>query len=705
MATILNHDTLEATARLVQYLGDPQMSGSKLVRCWPHLAGRSASDSDIKTLVEAINAVTTTYISPKANGVAYTGSYVNSQVKAIDEDDRGTENRACSIVQILTKVDSIGTVSDLYTANYRTTRTNEWLRSNELNRGEKDEWAFLYENMDANSRDVCMKTITDLQLLTWLVYTEDCTDTWVGSTSYSLGAVVYVKNKPYICISAHTSSDFTTDLGASRWRVGQDVTTGWVTSTSYVVGDMVTNSGNDYLCISAHTSGVFATDLAAGRWAGMVQASGTWQTNKAYVAGNIVTVNYVPYICLTNHTADVFATDLSSAKWATYPRTWVTGTAYTAGTLVINAGLAYKCITAHTSASAFVTDLTAGKWDIHWNYVKRTWKETEDSTGTFIVELSHVAWDNNASDFDTVAKSNAGGYGEDRVDRASHVPTALAENMVNQATGSATAWAGTTAYVVSQLVTKDGYTYICVTAHTSNADFLVDYNAGKWLRIAGASWSDAGEGSRNVSREVHSGTVKALTEVSRTTATGNQTASVTKVWYGVDPANRSATITTAKAYTGEAGDTSFVHKGHSVSDSPDGSCTISATAWNPSTQNTTFWPDAAHTYVTVQIHTKEIANSFDYKWLRSRHFHNVTYHTTKSNAEQEQSCSNANGQNHGMPGSTIRQVSKFLWESDDVQAIQYEFEVAAPNGWKASPINTTVAWTPVLTDSYWFDIP
>jgi hypothetical protein len=40
----------------------------------------------------------------------------------------------------------------------------------------------------------------------------------------------------------------------------------WVTATAYVVGDYVESSDNTYLCISAHTSGVFATDLAAGRW-------------------------------------------------------------------------------------------------------------------------------------------------------------------------------------------------------------------------------------------------------------------------------------------------------------------------------------------------------------------------------------------------------------------------------------------------------
>lgn len=43
----------------------------------------------------------------------------------------------------------------------------------------------------------------------------------------------------------------------------------WVTATSYSVGDLILDNGgsdNIYICLVAHTSGVFATDLAAGKW-------------------------------------------------------------------------------------------------------------------------------------------------------------------------------------------------------------------------------------------------------------------------------------------------------------------------------------------------------------------------------------------------------------------------------------------------------
>lgn len=40
----------------------------------------------------------------------------------------------------------------------------------------------------------------------------------------------------------------------------------WVTTTAYALKDFVSQGGQGYVCISAHTSGTFATDLAAGRW-------------------------------------------------------------------------------------------------------------------------------------------------------------------------------------------------------------------------------------------------------------------------------------------------------------------------------------------------------------------------------------------------------------------------------------------------------
>lgn len=44
----------------------------------------------------------------------------------------------------------------------------------------------------------------------------------------------------------------------------------WVTATAYVAGDVRENGGTNYICLEAHTSGTFATDLAAGKWYALV---------------------------------------------------------------------------------------------------------------------------------------------------------------------------------------------------------------------------------------------------------------------------------------------------------------------------------------------------------------------------------------------------------------------------------------------------
>lgn len=40
----------------------------------------------------------------------------------------------------------------------------------------------------------------------------------------------------------------------------------WLTATAYQVNDAVKEAGSSYICLEAHTSGTFATDLAANKW-------------------------------------------------------------------------------------------------------------------------------------------------------------------------------------------------------------------------------------------------------------------------------------------------------------------------------------------------------------------------------------------------------------------------------------------------------
>lgn len=58
-------------------------------------------------------------------------------------------------------------------------------------------------------------------------------------------------------------------VGANSKSVNQtssQLITDWVTSHSYSLNDYVRSSTQLYVCISAHTSGTFNTDLGAGKW-------------------------------------------------------------------------------------------------------------------------------------------------------------------------------------------------------------------------------------------------------------------------------------------------------------------------------------------------------------------------------------------------------------------------------------------------------
>jgi hypothetical protein len=46
----------------------------------------------------------------------------------------------------------------------------------------------------------------------------------------------------------------------------------WGSPIEYAVGDLVVQSGSVYLCMVAHTSGTFATDVANGLWGGITNS-------------------------------------------------------------------------------------------------------------------------------------------------------------------------------------------------------------------------------------------------------------------------------------------------------------------------------------------------------------------------------------------------------------------------------------------------
>lgn len=62
----------------------------------------------------------------------------------------------------------------------------------------------------------------------------------------------------------------------------------WATTTAYIIGDVVENSGTSYICILAHTSGTFSTDLSNVKWQLIATANLPTQTshNGKYLTTN-----------------------------------------------------------------------------------------------------------------------------------------------------------------------------------------------------------------------------------------------------------------------------------------------------------------------------------------------------------------------------------------------------------------------------------
>lgn len=98
----------------------------------------------------------------------------------------------------------------------------------------------------------------------------------------------------------------------------------WITATVYNVGDAVFYNSSSYLCILAHTSTVFITDLLAQKWFNIdlgIKYQGNWVgPGHGYFQGDIVVVSPDSlYVCLVdNISTNSFGNDLSAGKWTAY---------------------------------------------------------------------------------------------------------------------------------------------------------------------------------------------------------------------------------------------------------------------------------------------------------------------------------------------------------------------------------------------------
>jgi hypothetical protein len=176
-----------------------------------------------------------------------------------------------------------------------------------------------------------------------------------SGTTYEINDVVTYGGKSYVYINTTNASN-NLPTNATYWSVmseGQDYKGNWATATAYLVDDIVVRGGSTYICLIAHTSGTFATDLAANKWQSFTRGlrnRSFWATTTAYLVDDVVTNGISYYVALLDHTSGSggFAAE-AAERWAEV----VSGT----DSLPSQAGNANYLLSTNGNAAVWTTSL------------------------------------------------------------------------------------------------------------------------------------------------------------------------------------------------------------------------------------------------------------------------------------------------------------------------------------------------------------
>ena len=300
---------------------------------------------------------------------------------------------------------------------------------------------------------------------------------WLNSTEYELNDVVRYGGNVYVYINvARTIGNVPTST--TYWALmveGINFVGTWSAATQYFIGDAVAYGSTIYVAQSTNINK--QPDLFPLIWSQFavgIQFEGTYNNVTTYQPNDVVVYGPSTYIAIqtTNGNNPTNATYWTSFVQGISPTGVYNGaTAYVPGDLVAYGANIYEAI-ANTTGNL---PTNATYWTLFIASI-RTRGNWTSATTYYVNDIvtnggnSYICLILNTSTSDFPADLAAGKWA-----------------VFNGGIRWRDAWATATLYLVNDVVSILGNTYICVVQNTSSGNFNTDYTAGYWQMFASGS--------------------------------------------------------------------------------------------------------------------------------------------------------------------------------------------------------------------------
>lgn len=339
---------------------------------------------------------------------------------------------------------------------------------------------------------------------------------WIPQVYYNVNDIVKYGGYIYICNTAHESAiDLNNGLeeDQEKWDLfaeGFDYKAAWSPATRYKINDIVKYGATVYICVEEHISALteadgleadLSDDSTVSKWEIFSEGlfwTDVWQSSFRYKRNDVVRYGGQLYLCNMGHSSaetDALGLEADQEKWdylhkgIEYKGDWSKDTRYKINDIVKYGGGLWICVTFHTSQTYFTDDESKWAQFVEGLEFEDSWDpDTRYQPGDFVTYggYSYVAATNNKAVKPTESPEDwdlfTAGFrfvGEWGVDPEDNQDSSAYE------------------YKVGDVVTKNGYTYLCIQDHTAqeppNDIYWERLNSGiKWRNDVGlldGSWT------------------------------------------------------------------------------------------------------------------------------------------------------------------------------------------------------------------------